>query len=653
MKQLLQPLSIMALLVIPVSLEADDAPGDALAVAVRAAVAEVAPAVLRVETFGGLETVDGALVSSGPTTGLAVAEDGYLVASMFSFVQQPTSILVTLPSGKRAAAQVVARDHSRMLVLLKVNSDEKLHVPVAAPRGEMKVGQTAIAIGRTLDKNTPNVSVGILSAANRVWGKAIQTDGKISPSNYGGPLVDLRGRVLGVLVPMSPQGEGELAGAEWYDSGIGFAVPLADIMQRLELMKAGKDLKPGKLGVSLASSDDYQEPVEIAAALPGSPAAKAGWKKGDKIIDVAGVPVRWQAQLKHQLGPRYAGDTVEVTVLRGEEKIKKSVELVADIPPYDVPFLGILPVRDFAGEGVRIRYVYPGGPAAEAGLAAGDVILAFGPLPVKGAAVLRDAVGTHPRAAQPRVAIEYERGGKKIKAEVALASQPAELPGELPPALEAKPVADAQRPAVGLVEIKLPEERNNCFAYVPPSYQPAAPHGLVVWLHAAGEFDKAKLEPRWQAACEKHQLIVLAPQAADQEGWEPTEADFVRKAIDDVLGRYNIDRTRIAVHGYQGGGTFGALVAFAHHDLIRGVSLADAPLPRRAAPPASDPVERMAYLCWTAEKSQLKDRVTADINRLKEMKLPVGAQSLGDEPRPLNDKELLELARWLDALDRI
>ena len=50
----------------------------------------------------------------------------------------------------------------------------------------------------------PQVSVGIISAKNRIWGKAIQTDAKISPSNYGGPLIDLQGRVLGVLVPMSP-----------------------------------------------------------------------------------------------------------------------------------------------------------------------------------------------------------------------------------------------------------------------------------------------------------------------------------------------------------------------------------------------------------------------------------------------------------------
>ena len=197
--------------------------------AIRAAAAEAAPSVLRIETFGGLEKVGDVLVGSGPSTGLVLSEDGFVLCSAYSFAQQPTSVLVTLPSGKRAAAKIVARDNSRMLVLLKVNTDEALTPPQLVARNEMQVGQTAIAMGRTFDAKTPNLSVGILSATHRIWGKAIQTDAKISPSNYGGPLIDLRGRVLGILVPMSPQGEGALAGAEWYDSGIGFAVPLAAI----------------------------------------------------------------------------------------------------------------------------------------------------------------------------------------------------------------------------------------------------------------------------------------------------------------------------------------------------------------------------------------------------------------------------------------
>ena len=92
-----------------------------------------------------------ASVRDGQGTGLIVDEDGYIISSAFNFIQQPSSILVTLPGGKRTAARIVARDKSRMLVLLKVSASDKLPVPAAVPRSEMTVGQWAIAVGRTYD----------------------------------------------------------------------------------------------------------------------------------------------------------------------------------------------------------------------------------------------------------------------------------------------------------------------------------------------------------------------------------------------------------------------------------------------------------------------------------------------------------------------
>ena len=125
-------------------------------------------------------------------------------------------------------------------MLLKVDVEEKLPVPEAVPESEIHVGQWAIALGRTFDTAQPNMSVGIVSGLNRIWGKAMQTDAKISPSNYGGPLVDIRGRVLGVLVPLSPDKHEDVAGVEWYDSGIGFAVPLAHVNTVLPRLSEGR-----------------------------------------------------------------------------------------------------------------------------------------------------------------------------------------------------------------------------------------------------------------------------------------------------------------------------------------------------------------------------------------------------------------------------
>src|SRR5262249_58416869 len=96
---------------------------------------------------------------------------------------------------ERKVAKVVAHDETRMLTLLKVIDlprDAKLPVPKAVKKADFEIGQTAVALGRTLTSESdsnPSVSVGIISAVNRIWGKAVQTDAKISPANYGGPLI--------------------------------------------------------------------------------------------------------------------------------------------------------------------------------------------------------------------------------------------------------------------------------------------------------------------------------------------------------------------------------------------------------------------------------------------------------------------------------
>jgi serine protease Do len=626
--------------------------------AIQAAVGTVAPSVVKIETIGGLERVGEVLVNTGPTTGLVVAADGFVISSAFNFIQQPSSILVTLPSGKRAAAKIVARDHARMLVLLKVAAEETLPVPQAVPRAEMQTGQWAIAVGRTYDQPEPNVSVGVVSATNRVWGKAIQTDAKISPANYGGPLVDIQGRVLGVLVPLSPQGQAgptgqgsEIAGAEWYDSGIGFAVPLADINQRLETLKGGKDLHPGLLGISLKTGDIYSLPAELAACQAGSPAYKAGLKAGDTIVEVDGTPIVRQAQLKHALGGRYAGDKVHVVVTRGKEppeKIAVDIELAEKLVPYDTPFLGILPMRD--GEGIVVRYVYEGSPAAEAGVKAGDKIVSLNGAPAADAEQLRTAVAN----LEPKVKakLQLDRGGEAVEIEFTPASLPTDIPAELPHAYTQElPPADA-RPAVGLIEIKLAEEKNECIAYVPENYHPQRPHGLVVLLPAPGKVDRDQLVNQWKSLCEERNLIVLVPLPAAADKWQPTESDFIRKTIDNVVGTYNVDRTRIVTYGYQAGGAMGYLVGFGHPDLVRGISAVEAAPPPRTKTPVADPINRQAFYIAAAEKSPAAAGVKAVVERLRAAKVPVTQKTL-DQSRPLSAEELTELARWIDTLDRI
>lgn len=616
--------------------------------AMKEAVAAVAPSVVRIETFGGLETVEGLLVGTGPTTGVVVAEDGYVISSAFNFAQKPSSILVTLPDGSRAAAEIVSRDENRMLVLLKVKTEQQLTPPRIVPREQMRVGQWAIAVGRTFEKSRPNVSVGIVSALNRIWGKAIQTDAKISPSNYGGPLVDIRGSVLGVLVPMSPQEQDEVAGAEWYDSGIGFAVPLADIGPHLDRMKRGEDLKPGLLGISLKSGDIYSLPAELAAVQAKSPASAAGLKSGDVIVEVDGEKIERQAQLRHALGRRYAGEQVQLVVMRGAESLPRTLQLTDHLEPYEHAFLGILPRRDADQEpGVVVRFVYPGSPAEKAGLMPQDRLVTIGDTQLTDVASAHQALASFEPLGKSQ--IQVRRAGQSIDLQVELAALPVEIPTMLPAAREARDAVN-ERPAVGTLELKLPEEQNHCLAYVPDAYHPSVRYGLLVWLHEPGGFNKDELLARWKDRCDQSDLILLAPQSADPQRWQPTEVDFIRKTIDNMLANYNVDRTRIVVHGYQAGGALAYLVAFSHRDLVRGVAPVDALLPMRASLPDNDPVLRLAVFGTVSGNSRLAPKIKESFERLRAKKFPVTSR---DAEGYLNDEQLGELVRWIDTLDRI
>jgi len=616
--------------------------------AFRRAVTVAAPSVVRIETIGGLERIGQVLLGDGPTSGVVISADGYILSSSFNFVRQPSSILVTTPSGKRAAAKIIARDHSRMLVLLKVNSEETFPVPQFAPREELEVGQWAIAIGRTLSTESANLSVGIISATNRIWGKAIQTDGKISPLNYGGAVVDIQGRVTGILVPLSPQGQSSvLAGTEWYDSGIGFAIPVTDLLPHLETLKKGTDLYAGLLGVTLKGKDIYADPPRIAAVQPKSPAYQAGLKADDLITEIAGIKVIRQSQLKHALGPLYAGDTITVVVDRDGEEIKVEVTLTDKLEPYEHPFLGVLPMRD--GKPVTVRYVYKSSPADLAGMQAGDQIVALNGNPSMSAEDLRVRIANLEIGSEVTLTIRRADAIREIV--VTLARQPGEIPTSVPPART--PTADDDEPVTGKLEIKLPEEKNKCFAYLPSNYRASVPHGLLVWLQEPGSDEFDELVTAWKATCERDNLVLLAPHSADPERWDPTEVDVVRALIDEAIGSYNIDPTRVVLQGRRAGGAISYLTAFAHRDIIRGLVVVDVAVPRRTTLKPNDPVERLSIYSITPNQSKLKAAIAARLKQLETMKYPVTSVETAADTGRLSTSERQQLERWIDSLDKI
>lgn len=373
-------------------------PNDETERAMKAAAAKAAPSVVRIETAGGQDTIvwSGPMGTAvrkvvGPTTGLVVDADGYVITSSFNFINKPTDIFVTIPGKARAVGKIIATDQSRMLTLLKIDQTG-LTVPQAFPKKDVEVGLWSVALGRTLNpvvEQPPSMSAGIVSAVGRIWGKAVQTDAKISPNNYGGPLVAIDGRVIGVLVPASHQSEGDNAGVEWYDSGIGFAIPLEDINRVLSKLKAGTADKPvnlrgGLFGFPQPQPNQYLAAPVIAQVVPESAAEKAGVKGGDIVVSVDGKPIYTMAQFLHTFKPLYEGDSFSMKVKRGDKEIDiPKVVLQGVQTAIDPGFLGVLPMRDDPEEGVEIRYVYPNSPAAKAGLKAGDRIMKVGSLLTK------------------------------------------------------------------------------------------------------------------------------------------------------------------------------------------------------------------------------------------------------------------------------
>ena len=307
--------------------------------AFQAAVDRVAGSVVRLETVGGLERAEGLVFGNGPSTGLAVDGEGHIVSSEFNFLHKPDSILVQLADGTRRAARLLATDHSRKLVLLKIEHDNKtsLPAPAFAEKKTIRPGQWAIAVGRTFPGNRPNISVGIISAVNRIWGKAIQTDAAVSPNNYGGPLIDIHGRVMGVLAPLSPQDDSQTTGLELYDSGIGFAIPAADVLRSVELMKKGQDLYAGFLGIGFKQLNPSTADPIVAGCRPDSPAQKAGLKAGDRIILADGKKIARAADLREIVGRHYAGEKITITALREGREFQAQIELAAPPQPEKRP----------------------------------------------------------------------------------------------------------------------------------------------------------------------------------------------------------------------------------------------------------------------------------------------------------------------------
>lgn len=624
------------------------------------AVAEVEDSVVQIRTIGGLDRVGKTLISQGPTTGLIVSSDGYIVASAFNFASQPSSILVRLAEGRQHAAELIGRDKNRMLVLLKIDAGSSLPVPKAAERDRISVGQWAIALGRTFQAQAVDISIGIVSATNRMYGRVIQTDANVSVANYGGPLVDISGRVLGVLVPMSPQapaGDGaELAGAEFYDSGIGFAVPLEHILTNLERWKEQTELLPGKLGVGLASGDAHVTPPRITSVWPGSPAAKAKWQAKDLITAVDGTPVSTQAQLRFQILPRYAEDTLRVTLDRAGEEIETEITLAGKLPPYRHAFLGILPTRPVEQEdvqkGVVVQLVWPDSPADVAGLKAGDRITQLDETTINQRQDLQTALtASHPGKSANLTVLRSEQ---ELRLGASLTTLPKNIlsPTDLE-SLSAQKVAINEQPQ--LEKLKVPEFSQEAVYFVPEVEQARSP-GLLLWLGDGQPEHQQQLISAWQAACHRSGMIMMIAPPKQDSPWLSDDLAYLQQLMRLAGRQLKIDRSRTFVVGQGKAGQLAYALTLGKPSSFGGVVGIDAPLPRTLKLPDTSPSNRLAVLSVESKGSNFAPLIRRDTQRLREKGYPttlLPMPKVEEASDPLDSTTRLSIERWILGLDRL
>lgn len=305
--------------------------------AFRLAVERIRPALVTIESFGGVSAVQGRIggirkQGEGNTTGILISDQGHIVTSTFNFIQSPPVITVITSDGNRRVAKLLGRDETRKICLLKIDPFDEIALPEMADADAVKVGQWSISVGVGYGDVNPAISTGIISAKNRIGGRAIQTDANISPANYGGPLLDIQGRLIGVCVPLNPQSQAIGAGVEWYDSGIGFAIPLSEIRELIERLKKGENIYPAFLGIAMEPNTEG-DGIRIAEVVVDSPAATAALARADVILKINGTAVNDMMEFRRILNRFEAGSKIIIEIKSAGKGETESKEIVLGRPP--------------------------------------------------------------------------------------------------------------------------------------------------------------------------------------------------------------------------------------------------------------------------------------------------------------------------------
>ncbi len=344
--------------------------------------------------FGDMIPEEKQVPVKGLGTGFVFRSDGYILTNEH-VISGADEIKVTFLDGREFEGKVIGSDPLTDIAVVKIDAQDLPTIPLG-DSDAARVGEWLIAIGNPYGLSH-TVTVGVLSAKGRPvaagdsgqeYENFLQTDAAINPGNSGGPLLNLNGEAIGINTAILP-----------YAQGIGFAIPINMAKSVLdELITKGKVVRAW-LGVVIQNltpevADKFglkeAKGALVADISPDSPAEKAGIKRGDVILKVDEVEIPDINTLQQTIRSHHPGDVVNITIWRDGKTITLRVTLTELKETTSTPVpqkidLG-LEVEEITSDlvdkyalreksGVVIVGIKAGGPADDAGLRPGDVIL--------------------------------------------------------------------------------------------------------------------------------------------------------------------------------------------------------------------------------------------------------------------------------------